>query len=102
MVASADDGLVAVGGSDFEPEFNRLAAINDSLKLGRLGKRRNAPNSDHYFFLSQGVKGFFLYTNKGKQPYHHPNDVAATLEWDDFMKTFQLVRHFIEEMDGLD
>lgn len=102
MVASAEDGLVAVGGSDFEPEFNRLTAINDSLKLGRLGKRRNAPNSDHYFFLSQGVKGFFLYTNKGQQPYHHPGDVAATLEWDDFMKTFQLVRHFVEEMDKVE
>lgn len=102
MVASAEDGLVAVGGSDFEPEFNLLTTINDSLQLGRLGKRRNAPNSDHYFFLSQGVKGFFLYTNKGTQPYHHPGDVAETLEWDDFMKTFQLVRHFIEEIDQVE
>jgi hypothetical protein len=100
MVASGEDGLVAVGGSDFAPEFELLSAINDSLQLGRLGHRKNAPNSDHYFFLNNGVRGFFLYTNRGTQPYHNPRDVPETLEWDDFMKTFQLVKTFLVEMDG--
>ncbi len=95
MVASGNQGIMAVAGSDFEPEFNLLAQVNDSLKAGTLGKRPNAPNSDHYFFLEQGVRGFFLYTNKGDQPYHHPHDLTDTLDWDDFMHTYELVKHFL-------
>ena len=101
MVASAEDGRVAVGGADFDEEFELLTAINDSLDIGRLGKRKNAPNSDHYPFLQNGVRGFFIYTNKGKQPYHHPYDVIDSLEWDDYADTFELARRFLIEIDRL-
>lgn len=100
MVASGTRGIMAVGGSDFESEFQLLTEINDNLGLGRLGKRPNAPNSDHYFFLEQGVKGFFLYTDKGEQPYHHPLDQPESLDWDDFMEMYDLVKGFLIALDG--
>lgn len=99
MVASGEAGLMAVGGSDFAPEFELLSTLNDSLQLGPLGKRPNAPNSDHYFFLQQGVRGFFLYTNKGTQPYHHPHDMPATLDWGEFEDTLLLVRTFLSRLE---
>ncbi len=99
MVASGSQGIMAVGGSDFEEEFELLAAVGDTLDVTPIGKRPNAPNSDQYFFLNAGVRGFFLYTNKGDQPYHHPEDVAATLDWQDFTDTFSLVRTFLITLD---
>lgn len=98
MVASGEQGLVAVGGSDYVPEFELLAALNDSLQLGPLSRRSNAPNSDHYFFLERGVPGFFLYTNKGTQPYHHVRDVPQTLDWDEFEDTYLLTRAFLQAL----
>ncbi|MEM8486315.1 MAG: M28 family peptidase [Bacteroidota bacterium] len=99
MVASGSQGIMAVGGSDFNDEFDLLASVGDTLNIGPIGKRPNAPISDHYFFLNAGVRGFFLYTNKGDQPYHHPEDVAATLDWQDFADTYALVRTFLMKLD---
>jgi len=94
-VASGKDGLVALGGSDFPQYYKLLSAINDTLKMGKLGKRKNAANGDHYFFLKNGVKGFYIYTNKGKQPYHSINDKMDTLEWDDYLHVYELARIFL-------
>ena len=102
MVASGSGGMVALGGHDSPEEYELLKTINDSLELGPLRKRSNAPNSDHYFFLEKGVPGFFLYTDKGTQPYHHMNDVPETLDWDEFDDTFQLVRRFIHALSHQD
>lgn len=99
MVASGREGIIAVGGSDYEEEFEHLRAVGEDLGIRPVGKRPNAPNSDQYFFLNAGVRGFFLYTNKGDQPYHHPDDIAATLNWGDFMHTFMLVRTFLSTLD---
>ena len=101
MVASGNGGLVALGGHEFAEEFELLKTINDSLQLGPLRKRRNSPNSDHFFFLQKGVRGFFIYTDKGTQPYHHIHDIPKTLNWKEYDDTFQLVRHFIEALDDL-
>ena len=101
MVASGSGGLVALGGHEFQEEYQLLETINDSLQLGPIRRRSNAPNSDHYFFLQNGVRGFFLYTDKGTQPYHHLDDIPETLNWKEYDDTFQLVRHFIEALDEL-
>ncbi len=43
-----------------------LSAVGDSLGIGPVGKRPNAPNSDHYFFIERmAFAASFLYTNKG-------------------------------------
>ena len=98
MVASGKQGLMALGGVEFAEEFDVLSALNDSLRIGPLSKRPNAPNSDHYFFLEKGIRGFFIYTNKGTQPYHHVNDLPETLDWAEYKDTYLLVRHFIEAL----
>lgn len=95
MVASGD-GVMAVGGVDFPAYFERLQRVNQRLGAGPLGQRRNAANSDHYFFLERGIPGFFLYTQAGAQPYHHVRDVPATLEWEDFWHVHRLGRGFLE------
>ena len=56
MVASGEDGIVAVGGADHLYHYNLLTTINDSLQLGKLGKRKNAPNGDHWYITQKGVK----------------------------------------------
>lgn len=99
MVASGEQGLMALGGNEYPEEYALLTAINDSLQLGPMSKRSNAPNSDHFFFLQQGVRGFFIYTNKGIQPYHHIDDVPATLNWKEYEDTFRLLHHFIEALE---
>ena len=95
MVASGEDGIVAVGGADYLYQYNLLTEINDSLQLGKLGKRKNAPNGDHWYITQKGVKAFYLYTKNGKQPYHHIDDIYDTLEWDDFYSVYELSRNFL-------
>ncbi|KAA3611036.1 MAG: M28 family peptidase [Calditrichaeota bacterium] len=98
MAASAENGIMAVGGKNFPEFFQKLKSINDDLSLGKLGSRKNAPNSDHYFFIRNGIKGFYLFTKDGKQPYHHVNDKFETLEWDDFERMFNLAKSFIQSI----
>jgi aminopeptidase YwaD len=95
MVASGTKGIVAVGGSDFPHYFNLLKTQADRIGLDYLGKRPNVPNSDHFPFVDKGVKGFFLYTNQGKQPYHSVDDIPATLDWDTWAETYHLAEGFI-------
>ena len=98
MVASGEDGIVAVGGKTFPNYFNTLKNLADTSNKEALTlkARKNAPNSDHYRFLKRGIPGFYLYTNNGKQPYHHISDIPDTLEWDDFMTVYHLTRKFLE------
>lgn len=98
MVASGNKSIMAVGGKDFTKQFEILSFINDSLNLGELGQRLNAPNSDHYPFTQKGVKAFFLYANKGTQPYHNIYDVPETLNWNSFSDIYELSRRFIEKL----
>ena len=102
MVGSAEQGVMAVGGKDFAEQYEVLAAVNDSLDLGQLRARKNAPNSDHYFLIEQGgIPGFYLYTNKGKQPYHSAGDIASTIEWDDFAHVLKLSEAFLRRLNPL-
>ena len=96
MVASGEEGVVAVGGTDFPAAYARLEAANEALGTAPLKRRANAPNSDHFFLIQAGVPGFYLYTNAGTQPYHHAADVPATLDWDDFLHVYRLSKTFIE------
>jgi Zn-dependent M28 family amino/carboxypeptidase len=98
MTASGNDGIMAVGGVDFPEAFALLQAVNDSLKLGELRKRANAPNSDQFFFVQKGVPGFYIYPYTGYQPYHHINDRPATLEWNVFEKLYRLFEAFLRRL----
>jgi hypothetical protein len=95
MVASGDDGVMAVGGENFPEYYSILKAVNDTLGMGPLYKRWDAPNGDHYPISQKGVKTFFLYANHGNQPYHSFLDVPATLDWRAFGHIYRLSRSFI-------
>ena len=96
MAASGEDGLLAFGGSDYPEEYARLLAANESLGLGPLAARANRPNSDHAVFLAQGVRGFYVLTKDGTQPYHSLDDRPETLDWDAFAHLYALVTSFLE------
>jgi len=98
MTASGNEGVMALGGVEFSDEFALLQHIDDSLGLGELRKRANAPNSDQYFFLRKGVRGFYIYPFTGQQPYHHVDDRVDTLEWNVFEKLFRLVDAFLRDL----
>ncbi len=95
MVASGGQGVVVSGGTDFPVLYDRLARINDHLMLGPIRPRMATPISDHYPFVEAGRPGLFIYANQGTQPYHHVDDVAATLEWDEYLKVRELAVTFL-------
>ncbi len=98
MVASAEDGLLVFAGSDFADEYALLTALNTAQGGGPLYARANRPNSDHYAFTEKGVRGFYLLTKDGKQPYHSLRDEARTLEWDDFARARALAEAFLRAL----
>lgn len=100
MVASGEDGLMAFAGADFADEYALLTALNTLHGGGALHARANRANSDHYPFLERGVRGFYLLTKDGQQPYHSPRDVAETLEWDDFTRARTLAEAFLRALAG--
>ena len=98
MAASGLEGVMALGGVDFPEEFALLEQVHDSLELPELRKRANAPNSDHWFILERGVRGFYLYPFTGQQPYHHINDLPATLQWKTFRRMYSLLTGFLRKL----
>jgi len=100
MVASGNNGVMAVGGVDYPDFYSKLNIVNDSLKLGPLYKRRCAANSDQYYLSEKGVRTFYLYTNEGKQPYHNIQDIDSTLDWKAYNHVLQLVKGFLSSIDN--
>lgn len=98
MAASGLEGVMAVGGTDFPEEYALLQSVHDSLGLPELRKRPNAPNSDHWFILKLGARGFYLYPFTGAQPYHHVNDLPETLQWNTFERMYALVEGLLERL----
>ncbi|HVZ40387.1 MAG TPA: M28 family peptidase [Candidatus Kapabacteria bacterium] len=98
MTASGADGITAVGGVEFVPEFAMLAHVADSLGVHDVRRRENAPNSDHYPLVRAGVRGFYVYPFTGLQPYHHINDRPATLEWNVFNRLRSIFIGFLTRL----
>ncbi|HET6568819.1 MAG TPA: M28 family peptidase [Rhodothermales bacterium] len=99
MVASGEDGVVVEGGIDFPDRYQLLRRVGGGIRGLEISARRNAPNSDQFFLIRRGIPGFYLYTNRGKQPYHSIADVPSTLEWDDFLQVYELASGFVRRVD---
>ncbi|WNJ16024.1 M28 family peptidase [Pontibacter sp. G13] len=96
LMGNGIDGIMAVGGRDFPDTFEALVKINDELQAVPIVKaRKNAPNSDHYFFLAQGVKGFFIYTLGGPTHYHDIYDNPTTIELSRYAEVRSLLIQFL-------
>ncbi len=97
LMGNGGDGIMAVGGVEHTNEFALLTTLNEEMKAVPIVKsRRNAPNSDHYFFLINGVRGFFVYTMGGPRWYHDVFDTPENLEFSHFSGLRRLFIRFIE------
>jgi aminopeptidase YwaD len=96
LMANGDEGITAVAGLDYPADFARLQALNDSLKAVPVVKgRTNAPNSDHYWFIKNGVKGMFIYTLGGPPHYHDVNDTYEEMRFSKYVEVRNLLIAFL-------
>ncbi|MFM9945758.1 MAG: M28 family metallopeptidase [Bacteroidia bacterium] len=97
LMGSGEKGMAVVNATVFPDYFNKLKAVNDSNKyLTGFKLRGKAANSDHYWFVERGVKGFFFYLMGDYNHYHDINDNRVNLRLGEFYdKSFLLIRDFI-------
>jgi hypothetical protein len=99
LVGTGDEGMMVVNGVALSDEFNLLTRINEQKGyISKINKRANAPNSDHYFFATKGVKAVFIYTLGGIKAYHDIYDRAETLPLTKFKELFGLLTDFMGEL----
>lgn len=98
LMGNGVDGIMAVGGKTFPEIHEQLVSLNDSLQaVPKVRARPNAPNSDHYWFLEEGVKGFFIYTLGGPPHYHDVFDIEENLELSKYVEVRELLIQFLQE-----
>ena len=95
MVGSGLDGYGIVGGNDHPEDVSIFEDIREEYGFGNLKLRPNAANSDHFPFTVKGVPALFFYASGGEQPYHHPDDIPETLDWNAIQNTVVMVREYI-------
>jgi aminopeptidase YwaD len=100
LMGSGEDGVMAVNGKVFGPEFDLLKSINDEKEyLVAVKKRGKAANSDHYWFTEIGVHAFFVYLMGEYSYYHEIDDNAENLRLGIYYdRTFLLLRDFLNAL----
>lgn len=99
MVGTGSDGIMVVNGAVLHNHFNRLAAINKAEDYVRkVGKRKEAANSDHYFIYRAGVPAFFVYTmGEEYREYHNLSDQGENVPLTAYDGLFRLLKDYIGE-----
>ncbi|MBW6483447.1 MAG: M28 family peptidase [Vicingaceae bacterium] len=99
VIGTGEEGLMVVNGIELSTAFDKLQTINTKNQyVTTIKKRKNAPNSDHYWFIEKGIPAFFIYGLGSRKAYHDVEDIASTLPMNEFNNIFLLLRDFI---DGL-
>ncbi|MEM8888914.1 MAG: M28 family peptidase [Bacteroidota bacterium] len=99
LMGNGVDGIMAVGGKDYPAQFEKLVQANEELEaVPKVRSRKNAPNSDHYFFLLNGVPGFFIYTLGGPPHYHDVNDTPDTIVLSRYAEVRNLLIKFLKRL----
>lgn len=99
LMGTGIDGIQVVNGSVFQPQFDKLVAINSEKNyLTQIKIRGKAANSDHYWFSEHGVPAFFIYTLGGISAYHDVYDVSSTLPLTKFEDCFKLIKDFVDDL----
>lgn len=99
LMGNGVEGIMAVGGKDYPGFFDKLVKANEEIEaVPKVRARKNAPNSDHYFFLLNGVPGFFIYTLGGPPHYHDVNDTPLTIELSKYAEVRNLLIKFLQSM----
>jgi aminopeptidase YwaD len=99
LMSNGSEGIMAVAGNENPIELQVLRGLNDTLQAVKEVKSRpNAANSDHYPFVSRGVKGIFIYTMGGPPHYHDVNDTFANMEFQRYSEIRALLIRFLSEL----
>lgn len=97
LMANGDEGIMAVAGLDYPADFAQLQALNTELNAVPIVKGRpNAPNSDHYWFVKNGVKGMFIFTLGGPPHYHDVNDTFEEMRFSKYVEVRNLLIAFLK------
>jgi len=94
MMGSQTKGLATVGFTENDSTKEKLMFIAESLSIP-IKFRANSPNSDHFFFLENRTKGFYIYSNEGTQPYHNSSDDFSTIDYSFLIKSELILNEFL-------
>ncbi|RYD73367.1 MAG: M28 family peptidase [Sphingobacteriales bacterium] len=99
LMGNGQDGMMAVNGSVFTKEYEKLVSINKKNNyLKEIKARGKAANSDHYWFTENGVHAFFFYL-LGDYPYYHDiYDTAEKPTLKGYNGAFKLIRDFVKAL----
>lgn len=101
LFCGGDEGLMVVNANapETKPYVDLLQRINDERHYAaKIGRRDNAPNSDHYY-LSQECPAIFIYTLGGPYGgYHSPTDTCDGCGLGNYMNFMTLLRTFLEAL----
>lgn len=100
LLGGGDEGITIVNSTEGKGEliYKRLMDINEKYQLlPKIAERKNAPNSDHYFFTQKKVPAIFMYTMGGKVgDYHDISDTNENCSLTMFDNIFKLFTFLIE------
>ncbi|MEM7509987.1 MAG: M28 family peptidase [Bacteroidota bacterium] len=92
LMGNGDEGIMAVAGYEYENFWQKLVDVNEKIKaVPKVSRRRNRPNSDHFFFVEKGVPALFLFTLGGLPHYHDVNDRPEVLTLEKFQDVYDLL-----------
>lgn len=101
LFCGGDEGLMVVNANDraTKPYVDMLDRINEERGYAaKIGRRDNAPNSDHYY-LSQYCPAIFIYTLGGPYGgYHSPTDTCEGCGLGNYPRFLTLIRTFLEAL----
>lgn len=96
LMGSGIDGITVVNAPAVQKEFDLMHSINDEQGyLPQIKSRKQAANSDHYYFAEQGVPAIFIYALGGSTAYHDIFDVSANLTFDEYEDIFRLLTDLV-------
>lgn len=103
LFCGGDEGLMVVNanGKDTKPYVDLLEQLNEERHYAvKIGRRDNAPNSDHWF-LSQYCPAVFIYTLGGPfGGYHSPTDTCEGCGLGNYHNFTTLLKVFLEHLEN--
>ncbi len=98
LMASGIDGITVVNAIENDKEFQWLLELNEENEyLPKINPRKQAANSDHYYFAEAGIPAVFIYALGGSKAYHDIHDVGENLTFDEYSDIFKLLTDLVEK-----
>ncbi|MEM9934250.1 MAG: M28 family peptidase [Bacteroidota bacterium] len=99
LMGNGEEGITAVAGYENEVYWQKLVDVNSQMKaVPEIKRRRNRPNSDHFFFVEKGIPALFLFTLGGLPHYHDVNDRPEVLSLDHFLSVYDLLLAWLQTL----